>query len=60
MIFKNNLARHGIAAFNPKRQLTKFENILVYRASSRIARATHRNPVWKNKQTKDPIIFLLS
>jgi hypothetical protein len=30
--------------------LYEFEASLVYRVSFRIARATRRNPVWKNKQ----------
>ena len=43
-------------AFNPKhlggrgRQISEFEASLTYRVSSRIARATQRNPV-SNKQT---------
>jgi hypothetical protein len=31
------------------RQISEFEASLVYRVSSRIARATQRNPVLKNK-----------
>jgi hypothetical protein len=40
-------------AFNPSRgkQISEFEANLVYRVSSRTARATQRNPVSKNKQT---------
>jgi hypothetical protein len=34
------------------RQISEFEDSLVYRVSSRTARATQRNPVSKNKQTK--------
>jgi hypothetical protein len=34
------------------RQFSEFEASLVYRVSSRTARATQRNPVSKNKQTK--------
>jgi hypothetical protein len=34
------------------RQISKFEASLVYRVSSRTARATQRNPVSKNKKTK--------
>ena len=34
--------------------LCEFEAILVYRASSRTARATQRNPVLKVKTTKRP------
>ena len=30
-----------------------FEPTLVYRVSSRTTRAIQRNPVWKNKQTKN-------
>jgi hypothetical protein len=33
------------------RQIFEFEASLVYRVSSRTARATQRNPVLKNKQT---------
>jgi hypothetical protein len=44
-------------AFNPSAQEAEaggfeFEACLVYRVSSRTARATQRNPVSKNKQTK--------
>jgi hypothetical protein len=34
------------------RQISEFEASLVYGASSRTARATQRNPVLKNQQTK--------
>jgi hypothetical protein len=34
------------------RQISEFKVSLVYRVSSRTARATQRNPVWKDKQTK--------
>jgi hypothetical protein len=34
------------------RQISEFKASLVYKVSSRIARATQRNPVSKNKQTK--------
>jgi hypothetical protein len=34
------------------RQISEFEASLVYRVSSRIARATQRNPVLKNKKQK--------
>jgi hypothetical protein len=34
------------------RQISEFKASLVYRVSSRTARATQRNPVSKNKQTK--------
>jgi hypothetical protein len=34
------------------RRISEFEANLVYRVSSRTARATQRNPVLKNKQTK--------
>jgi hypothetical protein len=33
-------------------RISEFEASLVYKVSSRIARATQRNPVSKNKQTK--------
>jgi hypothetical protein len=35
------------------RRISEFEASLVYRVSSRIARATQRNPVSKNKKTKN-------
>jgi hypothetical protein len=44
-------------AFNPRhlggrgRRISEFEASLVYRVSSRTARAIQRNPVLKNKQT---------
>jgi hypothetical protein len=34
------------------RQISEFEASLVYGVSSRTAKATQRNPVSKNKQTK--------
>jgi hypothetical protein len=34
------------------RQISEFEASLVYRVSSRTARATQRNPVWKNKNKR--------
>jgi hypothetical protein len=34
------------------RQISEFEASLVYRVSSRTARATERNPVSKNKKKK--------
>jgi hypothetical protein len=42
--------------FNPStggrgRQISEFEASLVYKVSSRTAKATQRNPVLKNKQT---------
>jgi hypothetical protein len=33
------------------RQISEFKASLVYKVSSRTARAKQRNPVWKNKQT---------
>jgi hypothetical protein len=33
------------------RWISEFKASLVYRVSSRTARATQRKPVWKNKQT---------
>jgi hypothetical protein len=40
------------------RQISEFEASLVYRVSSRTARATQRNPVSKNKKTKrKPQVF---
>jgi hypothetical protein len=47
------------------RQISEFEASLVYRVSSRTARATQRNPVSKTKQnktktkTKDEILRIL-
>jgi hypothetical protein len=35
------------------RQISEFEASLVYRMSSRTARATQRNPVLKNKKTSN-------
>jgi hypothetical protein len=32
------------------RQISEFEASLVYKVSSRTARAIQRNPVWKNKK----------
>jgi hypothetical protein len=46
-------------AFNPSsrgdrdRQISEFEASLVYRVSSRTARATQRNPVSKKQKTKN-------
>jgi hypothetical protein len=37
---------------NRGRQISEFEAGLVYRVSSRTARATQRNPVSKNKKNK--------
>jgi hypothetical protein len=39
------------------RRISEFEASLVYRVSSRTARATQRNPVSKNKQTKTKKIY---
>jgi hypothetical protein len=46
-------------AFNPStreaeagRQISEFEASLVFKVSSRTARATQRNPVWKNQPNK--------
>jgi hypothetical protein len=36
------------------RRISEFKTSLVYRVSSRTARATQRNPVWKTKQNKKP------
>jgi hypothetical protein len=48
------------------RQISEFEASLVYRVSSRTARATQRNPVSKNQKKKkkkpkkeEDLIFLL-
>jgi hypothetical protein len=37
------------------RQISEFEASLVYRVSSRTARATQRNPVSKNQKIKNKI-----
>jgi hypothetical protein len=37
----------------------EFKASLVYRASSRVARATQRNPVFKNKIKKKIKVFIL-
>jgi hypothetical protein len=34
------------------RQISEFEASLVYKVSSRTARAIQRNPVWKNQKPK--------
>jgi hypothetical protein len=41
-----------IPALGRQRQIAEFKASLVYRVSSGIARATERNPISKNKQTK--------
>jgi hypothetical protein len=52
-------------AFNPStweaegRQISEFEASLVYRVSSRTARAIQRNPVSKNQKKKKKFIFLI-
>jgi hypothetical protein len=35
-----------------ERQISEFEASLVYRVSSRVAKATQRNPVWKKIKNK--------
>jgi hypothetical protein len=35
------------------RRISEFEASLVYRASSRTARTTQRNPVWRKKGRKE-------
>jgi hypothetical protein len=39
------------------RRISEFEASLVYRVSSRTARATQRNPVSENKQTKKNVAY---
>jgi hypothetical protein len=43
------------------RQISEFEASLVYKVSSRTARAVQRNPVWENqkdrKKKKEPLLF---
>jgi hypothetical protein len=34
------------------RQISEFEASLIYGVSSRTAKATQRNPIWKNKKKK--------
>jgi hypothetical protein len=50
-------------AFNPNTReaeaASEFEASLVYKVSSRIARATQRNPVSKKQQQKKHIVVLL-
>jgi hypothetical protein len=43
-----------VHAFNPSRgrRISEFKASLVYRVSSRTARATQRNPVLKNQEKK--------
>jgi hypothetical protein len=41
-----------IPALKSPRQVSKLKPSLVYRVSSRTARATQRNPVWKNQEAK--------
>jgi hypothetical protein len=58
---KNTFCSQAVVAhaFNPStleaegRWISEFEDSLVYKVSSRTARATQRNPVSKNKQTKN-------
>jgi hypothetical protein len=40
------------------RQISEFEASLVYRVSSRTARATERNPVSKNQKEKKKEIYV--
>jgi hypothetical protein len=53
-----------VHAFNPSSRdaeagdLCEFEASLVYRMSSRTARATQKNPVLKNKQTNKIYMYL--
>jgi hypothetical protein len=39
--------------------MSEFKASLVYRVSSRTARATQRNPVWKKKNNKKIVIVVL-
>jgi hypothetical protein len=59
-------SRPGVVAhaFNPStweaergRRISEFKAILVYKVSSRTARATQRNPVSKNKKQKQNKIY---
>jgi hypothetical protein len=48
-----------VHAFNPStrgrdRRISEFKASLVYRVSSRTARATQRNPFWKNNNKTKP------
>ncbi|MGE9640927.1 hypothetical protein ACQP3J_28165, partial [Escherichia coli] len=49
VIFLKQKEIHTYKLLKYMRWISEFENILVYRASSRTARATQRNPVSKNK-----------
>jgi hypothetical protein len=55
IVFQKKIRRHGISqmvvahTFNPSTR--EAEASLVYKVSSRTARAIQRNPVSKNKQT---------
>jgi hypothetical protein len=56
-IYINNRSSRAVVAhaFNPRgrgRQISEFEASLVYKVSSRIARATQRNPVLENQREK--------
>jgi hypothetical protein len=55
--YKNEAGPGVVAhAFDPStqgRQISEFEASLVYKVSSRTARAIQRNPVSKNKQQKN-------
>jgi hypothetical protein len=39
------------------RQISEFKASLVYRVSSRLARATQRNPAWKKKSIRLDILY---
>jgi hypothetical protein len=61
MSCEENQGRQAVVAhaFNPtplmpgrSRRISEFEASLVYRGSSRIARATQRNPVSKNQKER--------
>jgi hypothetical protein len=49
-------------AFNPSRGrwISEFEASLVYKVSSRTARATQRNPVSKNQKKKQWTMYVIS
>jgi hypothetical protein len=42
------------------RRISEFQDSLVYRVSSRTARATQRNPVWKNLKKKKSVLYQIA
>jgi hypothetical protein len=60
------MARHGGACLESQhsgdtgRHISEFQSSLVYKVSSRTARATKRNPVLKKQKTKRKVTHYLS